>query len=75
MCFDLLRNWPLSSINIHFGAQLLVLVALSTSASLSKNKFFDRLENRGGKFRPDFYLMELSISKYFSTIISPVSRV
>ena len=43
--FALLRNTPLSSIHIHFGVVLLVLVAPLTSASLSKNKFFDRLNH------------------------------
>ena len=42
--FDLLGNSPLSSIHIRFGVELLVLPALLTSASLSKNKFFDRLK-------------------------------
>ena len=42
--FDLLRNSPRSSIHIHFGGELLVLAALLTSGSLSKNKFFNRLK-------------------------------
>ena len=51
--FDLLRNSPLSSIRIHFGVELLVFGASLTSASLSKNDFFDRLKNHhpsGGDF-------------------------
>ena len=42
-CFDLLLGSPLSSIYIHFGVELLVFGVSLTSASLSKNKFFDRL--------------------------------
>ena len=37
--FGLLRNSSLSSIHIHFGVVLLVLTALVTSVSLSKNSF------------------------------------
>ena len=46
--FDLQRNSP-STVSIYADeCELLVFVPLLTSVSLSKNKFFDRLQNETG---------------------------